>query len=345
MNPGTYSPKRASSRRTFLREWGPLSGLSTGLSQHGFCCLSNAKLKVAVIGVGGEVATIWSQVAGEEVVALCDVNQHHLEERSETHPEAPCFRDFREFHASDMDYDAVVVSTTEHTHAFAMLPAFKKGKHVYSEKPLTRDVYEARVITEAAAKAGVATQMGTQIHAGDNYRRVVELVQSGAIGEVSEVHVWVSRAWGWQTQAQAEANRDIVWSAEQTVGRAPRADTWIGTFGWGRLHGDPTTIFIFPGRSGIVGGISGTAPCLIWGATGMTALLGAEPRCPKRCQGLGASCPSGNCSCFHVRRIHLSGSGGTTGTQAHLASRQPQTRSMDSGRHPPVGQWRVVYWK
>ena len=61
-----------------------------------------------------------------------------------------------------MDYDAVVVSTTEHTHAFAMLPALKKGKHVYSEKPLTRDVYEARVITEAAAKAGVATQMGTQ---------------------------------------------------------------------------------------------------------------------------------------------------------------------------------------
>ena len=182
MNPGTYSPKRASSRRTFLKG----SGALCLASQLGFpnmvsVASPNAKLKVAVIGVGGRGGHNLSQVAGEEVVALCDVNQHHLEGALKRHPEARAFRDFREFHASDMDYDAVVVSTTEHTHAFAMLPALKKGKHVYSEKPLTRDVYEARVITEAAAKAGVATQMGTQIHAGDNYRRVVELVQSGAI--------------------------------------------------------------------------------------------------------------------------------------------------------------------
>ena len=102
---------------------------------------------------------------------------------------------------------------------------------------------EARVITEAAAKAGVATQMGTQIHAGDNYRRVVELVQSGAIGEVSEVHVWVSRAWG-TAQAQAEANRDIVWSANDRR-RAPVPEHLDWDLGWGRLHGDPTTIFIF----------------------------------------------------------------------------------------------------
>ncbi len=175
------------------------------------------------------------------MVALCDVNQHHLEGARKRHPEARAFRDFREFHASDMDYDAVVVSTTEHTHAFAMLPALKKGKHVYSEKPLTRDVYEARVITEAAAKAGVATQMGTQIHAGDNYRRVVELVQSGAIGEVSEVHVWVSRAWGWQTQAQAESNRDIVWSAERPKDERPVPehldwDLWLGPAPWRPYH-------------------------------------------------------------------------------------------------------------
>ena len=170
-----------------------------------------------------------------------------------------------------MDYDAVVVSTTEHTHAFAMLPALKKGKHVYSEKPLTRDVYEARVITEAAAKAGVATQMGTQIHAGDNYRRVVELVQSGAIGEVSEVHVWVSRAWGWQTQAQAEANRDIVWSAERPSGERPVPehldwDLWLGPAPWRPYHD-----IYFPGPKWY-------RWCLIWGATGMTCPSGAEPR-------------------------------------------------------------------
>ena len=95
----------------------------------------------------------------------------------------------------DSEFDAVVVSTTEHTHAFAMLSALKRKKHVYCEKPLTRDVHEARIITEAANAAGVATQMGTQIHAGTNYRRVVELVQSGAIGTVREAHVWVNRTW------------------------------------------------------------------------------------------------------------------------------------------------------
>ena len=94
------------------------------------------------------------------------------------------------------EFDAVVVSTCEHTHAFATLPALQLGKHVYCEKPLTHNIWEARVIREAAAKTKVATQMGTQIHASDNYRRVVELIQAGAIGPVREVHVWVSRAWG-----------------------------------------------------------------------------------------------------------------------------------------------------
>ena len=102
------------------------------------------------------------------------------------------------------DFDAVVVATAEHTHAFATLPALQLKKHVYCEKPLTRDVHEARIIRAAAARAGVATQMGTQIHAGSTYRRVVELVQSGAIGTVRECHVWVSRAWG-RHASQAEA--------------------------------------------------------------------------------------------------------------------------------------------
>jgi len=109
--------------------------------------------------------------------------------------------DFRNFYEKIDDLDAVVVSTTEHTHAFATLPALQAKKHVYCEKPLTRDVHECRIITEAAAKAGVQTQMGTQIHAGENFRRVVELIQSGAIGEVREAHTWVSRAWGWKSPA------------------------------------------------------------------------------------------------------------------------------------------------
>src|SRR4029077_10624244 len=126
-----------------------------------------------------------------------------------------------------------VVSSTEHTHAFATLPALQRKKHVYCEKPLTHNVREARLITEAAKKAGVATQLGTQIHAGGNYRRVVELIQGGAIGPVSEAHVWVSRAWGWQSKEEAKQHHDIVSSQERPAGAMPVSkgldwDLWLG---------------------------------------------------------------------------------------------------------------------
>jgi predicted dehydrogenase len=88
--------------------------------------------------------------------------------------------------------------------------ALRHGKHVYCEKPLTHGIWEARQIRLAAATAKVATQMGIQIHATDNYRRVVELVQSGIVGPVREVHVWVSRAWGLQSEEASKRNKDIV---------------------------------------------------------------------------------------------------------------------------------------
>src|SRR5207244_2753038 len=91
--------------------------------------------------------------------------------------------------------DAVVVSTADHVHAPASAMAMKMGKHCYCEKPLAHNVYEARVVAETAKKMKVATQMGTQIHAEDNYRRVVELVQAGAIGPVRDVHVWCGKTW------------------------------------------------------------------------------------------------------------------------------------------------------
>jgi predicted dehydrogenase len=158
---------------------------------------ANEKLNIAVIGSGGRGAANLEGVSSENIVALCDVNEDNLNQAARKHPNAKKFVDFRQlFDKAEKEFDAVVVSTTEHTHAFVTMRAIKLGKHVYCEKPLTHSVWEARMISEAATKAGVATQMGTQIHAGNNYRRVVELVQSGAIGKVSEVHVWVSRAWG-----------------------------------------------------------------------------------------------------------------------------------------------------
>jgi hypothetical protein len=92
--------------------------------------------------------------------------------------------------------DAVVVSTADHTHAVAAVGALRSGRHVYCEKPLTRTVSECRIVRETARKGRLVTQMGTQIHAGTNYRRAVELVQSGAIGAVGEVHVWCAATYG-----------------------------------------------------------------------------------------------------------------------------------------------------
>ena len=170
----------------------------------------NEKLNVAIIGAGGRGAANTQSVSSENIVALCDVSENNLNRAAEKYPKARKYVDFRKLYDKAKDIDAVVVSTAEHTHAFATLPAIQLGKHVYCEKPLTHGIREARLIAEAAKKAKVATQMGTQMHARDNFRRVVELIRSGCIGPVREAHVWVSRAWGWQTPEEARINKDIV---------------------------------------------------------------------------------------------------------------------------------------
>ncbi len=225
---------RTPSRRRFLGQGALAAAGTLGFPAITRCASPNGKLQVAVIGTGGRGGHNLGQVgATEDIVVLCDVNAQNLAQAAQRFPGARTYRDLREVFTRTDDIDAFVVSTTEHTHAFATLPALKLGKHVYSEKPLSRDVYEARLITEASAKANVATQMGTQIHADNNYRRVVELIQAGTIGAVTEVHVWVSRAWGWQSPEDAKRNGDIVSSQERPAMELPVPasldwDLWIG---------------------------------------------------------------------------------------------------------------------
>lgn len=194
----------------------------------------NDKLNLAIIGAGGRGAANLRDVESENIAILCDVNETGLNAAAQKHTKARKIVDFRRVYDHAKEFDAVVISTAEHTHAFATLPALQLGKHVYCEKPLTHGIWEARVIREAAAKAKVATQMGTQIHAGDNYRRVVELIQTGAIGAVTEVHVWVGRAWGWHaTEAEAKAANDIVFVQNRPATTDPvpeilNWDLWLG---------------------------------------------------------------------------------------------------------------------
>jgi hypothetical protein len=176
-------------------------------------------------------------------VELVYVNDVAVQAAGAKHPQARKLNDFRKLYDHASEFDAVVVSTCEHTHAYATLPALKLKKHVYCEKPLSYNIHEARVIREAAAQAGVATQMGTQIHAEDNYRRVVELVQAGAIGPVREAHVWVSRAWGWQpTEEEAKRHGDIVLLRDRPTETQPvpaglNWDLWLGPAPERPFHG------------------------------------------------------------------------------------------------------------
>lgn len=193
----------------------------------------NSKLNIAVIATGGRGGSNLGSVSSENIVALCDVNARNLDAAAARHPNAKKFADFRKVFDHAQQFDAVVVSTCEHTHAFATMLALQHGKHVYCEKPLTHNIWEARKIREAAAKAKVATQMGIQIHANENYHRVVELVQGGAIGPITEAHVWVSRAWGWQTEDDAKRHHDIVWVTERPKESEPFPvgldwDLWLG---------------------------------------------------------------------------------------------------------------------
>ena len=154
----------------------------------------NSKLQHAAIGVGGRGSAVTTAIGGQdnvEVVAICDVDAHSLNEAAQAYPEARRYRDWRELLAQEGDrIDSVSVATPDHAHAPAAMTAVLAGKHVYCEKPLTHTVYEARQLAVAARKAGVATQMGIQIHAHAVYRQAVRLLRDGAIGKIKVWHSW-----------------------------------------------------------------------------------------------------------------------------------------------------------
>src|SRR5262249_52630169 len=164
----------------------------------------NEKLNFACIGVGGKGSSDTDHVGQlGNVVALCDIDDNTLNAKAEEtskdkktkkFPHAKKYNDFRKMlEEMDKQIDAVTVSTPDHTHAPTSVMAMRMGKHVYCQKPLTHDVYEARMMKEIANKNKVATQMGNQGTAENGLRHAVEIVQAGGIGPVSEAHVWTNR--------------------------------------------------------------------------------------------------------------------------------------------------------
>ncbi len=153
----------------------------------------NERLNLGVIGVAARGKANLESVASENIVALCDIDQKRLATARKEFPEAAAYEDFRRV-LEHRELDAVVVSTPDHMHAFPVVWALRAGFDVYCEKPLAHSVREVRVIRDTAREKEAVTQLGTQIHAGDNYRRVVELIKAGVIGPVERVHVWQGSA-------------------------------------------------------------------------------------------------------------------------------------------------------
>ena len=182
-------------RRTFLKTTAA-AGFGVWVSSRAAAQESKSpaeKLHIAVIGVQGRGKDNLKGVLKENIVAICDIDEKNLEAAAKEFKqleEAQRYADWRKM-LEQKDIDAVVVATPDHVHAHATIAAMQLGKHVYCEKPLTHSVWECRKVMETARRMKVATQMGTQIHAENTYRRVVELLGAGAIGTVKRIHVWV----------------------------------------------------------------------------------------------------------------------------------------------------------
>ncbi len=152
------------------------------------------KLNIAGIGVGGMGFNNLCNMETENIVALCDVDWNYANRNSfRKWPNAPKYKDYREMLDKQKDIEAVMIATPDHSHALPALMAMRMGKHVYLQKPLTHTVYESRVLTETAARYGVATQMGNQGNSGEGIRQICEWIWSGTIGEVTEVDAWTNR--------------------------------------------------------------------------------------------------------------------------------------------------------
>jgi predicted dehydrogenase len=155
------------------------------------------RLRIAIVGAGGMGRSHVEDphVKKEQVVALCDIDDHNLESAAKVHPKARTFHDFRKmFDSMGKEIDAVICATPDHTHAVVTARALREGKHVYTQKPLTHTVHEARVIAELAARSpNLVTQMGNQGHSNLGAREVVEIVRAGLIGPIHEVHAWTDR--------------------------------------------------------------------------------------------------------------------------------------------------------
>ncbi|MGH9158898.1 MAG: Gfo/Idh/MocA family protein, partial [Vicinamibacteraceae bacterium] len=216
------------SRRTFIKTASTAAAGLTILPRYalggkGFVAPSD-RLVIAGVGVGGKGESDLNNFykSGKaEIGFLCDVDTRRAADSVQKFPKARFYTDWRElFDKESTHFDAVSVSTPDHNHAVIAMGAMQLGKHVYVQKPLTHDVYEARVLTEAASRYKVVTQMGNQGASGDGVRQLREWYDAGVIGDVHTVQIWTNRPiW-----PQA-----VPWPSKAEVPKGLEWDLWLGT--------------------------------------------------------------------------------------------------------------------
>ena len=155
-------------------------------------------LNFGCVGIDGKGETDVEGVSSENVAALCEVDLTKGIKTRKKHPKANQYQDYRVMLDKEKGLDGITISTPDHTHAVIAMAAMQRGLHVFVQKPLTKTVYEARKLAEAAKKYNVVTQMGNQGHAGEGARLVNEWIWDGAIGDITEVHCWTNRPF-WPT--------------------------------------------------------------------------------------------------------------------------------------------------
>lgn len=230
----TTSEKKNLSRKDFIKQIGLAGAAFTIVPRHvlggnGYKAPSDT-LYIAGIGVGGKGEsdlTSFVEHPAAKVAFLCDVDDRRAVNSRTRFPEAPYYKDYRKLLEKEHKHiDAVCISTPDHMHAIQAMAAMELGKHVYVQKPLTHDIYEARMLTEAAEKYKVVTQMGNQGASGDGVRRMQEWYNAGLLGEIHTVHVWTNRpVWPqgipWPTQ-KAPVPKELDWNL--WLGTAPKKD-------------------------------------------------------------------------------------------------------------------------
>ncbi len=247
----------------------PLGGFGSvpSLKQMGYKS-PNEKLNIASIGAGGKATSdIMACGETENIVALCDVDEKRAEKIYTTYPKVPKYKDYRVMlDKESANFDAVIVTIPDHMHTVAAVAAMERGKHVYVQKPLAHTVFECRELLKAAEKYKVATQMGNQGYSNEGTRQCAEMIWSGAIGNVTEVHAWTNRpAW------------------PQGIKEMPVAAPVPGTLDWDlwlgvakeRSFSEDYLPFSWRGFFDFGSGSLGDMACHILGAPNMALRLGA----------------------------------------------------------------------